>query len=123
MSDGAQLLVFLAFAFSFVVGAIALLFTGRKDERFGDTWLGTVHGLEIASVWDKKTDRRLVSLTVEDTSEDQKTERCAYLTPAEARRLAGLLRIAAAPGKTLAEARRSMRAAAAAKTPPEGVTA
>ncbi len=76
----------------------------RKIRFHEDEEIGSVHNLEVSIMVDE-TGRRVVGLNV--YGRDDPTVH-AFLTPAEARRLAGWLRLAATPGKTLADARRRM---------------
>jgi hypothetical protein len=80
-------------------------FIGRKLSFQEEDSLGTVQNLEVTVAIDERR-RRMVGLNIY-SREDATVH--AFLTPAEARLLAGWLRLAATPGRTLAEARRRMQ--------------
>jgi hypothetical protein len=95
-------LMFIWLVLTWVVMIGHWLLFGRKMRIGEEDSLGVLHNLEVTIMIDEKG-RRLVGLSV--YSYDEPTM-YALLTPTEAKRLAGWLRLAAAPGRTLAEARR-----------------
>jgi hypothetical protein len=83
--------------------------TGRGKFELEET-LGTVDCLDVAIAFDGR--RRFVELTVPQEGEDLVIEMHHYLTASHASLLARWLRDAAAPGRTLEEARKRNRKAA-----------
>jgi hypothetical protein len=101
------MLVWLALTVIVILGY--QFFVGRKLRFSEEEELGSVYNLEVSIMVDD-AGRRVVGLNVYSRQEPTVY---AFLTPAEARLLAGWLRLAASPGKTLADARSRMPKASA----------
>jgi hypothetical protein len=89
-------------AFTMFMAAFIWQLMHRSDVRSytTDEQLGSVDAFDIGLAHDGR--RRLVGVTMQGEG----NELNAYLTPSQARLLAEWLRVAAAPGRTLADARR-----------------
>lgn len=77
---------------------------GEAQGYVSEEGVGTAAGCEVYIA--SNAGRRFVELVITHSDSDSDVELHAYLTPSQARLMAGWMHLAAAPGRTLAEARR-----------------
>ena len=91
-----------------VVSCVYFFWRYRRDSGRGEfdleESLGGVGPLKVGVAFDGR--HRRVELTLPHEGEEMVIEMHAYLTGSQARLVAGWLRVAAAPGRTVEEARR-----------------
>jgi hypothetical protein len=84
---------------------------GESQSYVSEESVGTAAGCEVYIA--SSSGHRYVELVITHSDSDSDVELHTYLTPSQARLMAGWMHLAAAPGRTLAEARRRSRKAPA----------